>query len=188
MGLVGDPCCGRRPVPGQAAGTSAHAVCFGAGDTRGFSCRQVIPAMANGLSGSDPRAAVIALRYAIFAVIATAANIGAQHLCLLAYAGAYSFPLSLAFGTGVGLVTKYLLDKRWIFGFRARDARHDAGTFVLYTGTGVVTTCIFWGSEYLFDLLSGTLAGRYAGGVIGLGIGYVIKYRLDRRYVFGSAG
>lgn len=128
----------------------------------------------------------IALRYGIFAVIATAANIGAQHLCLLIWSGAWSFPLSLAFGTGVGLVAKYLLDKRWIFGFRARDVRHDAGTFVLYTGTGVFTTVIFWGSEYLFDAVSGTLAGRYAGGVLGLAIGYVVKYRLDRRYVFAG--
>lgn len=133
-------------------------------------------------------ASTIALRYGIFAVIATVANIGAQHLCLLVYAGPWSFPLSLAFGTGVGLVAKYLLDKRWIFGFRTRDTRHDAGTFLLYAGTGVFTTGIFWGAEWLFDALSGTLAGRYAGGVLGLAIGYVVKYRLDRRYVFvGSA-
>jgi putative flippase GtrA len=49
---------------------------------------------------------------------------------------------------------------------------------------GVVTTAIFWVAETAFWLTWGTDLAREAGAVIGLSIGYVTKYLLDRRYVF----
>lgn len=57
-----------------------------------------------------------------YALIATVANIGAQDLAICAYTGAFAVLLSVAIGTGVGLVVKYMLDKRYIFRFRARNA------------------------------------------------------------------
>lgn len=126
----------------------------------------------------------LALTYAIFALIATAANIGAQDLVTRGYNGAFDVLLSVVIGTGVGLVVKYMLDKRYIFRFRARDAVHDGQTFVLYTLMGLATTVIFWGFEFGFHHLFETKEMRYLGGVVGLAIGYVAKYRLDKRYVF----
>lgn len=58
--------------------------------------------------------------------------------------------------------------------------------FMLYTVMGVATTALFWGIEYGFHLAFGTDAMRYLGGVIGLTLGYIIKYQLDKRYVFVS--
>jgi putative flippase GtrA len=87
-------------------------------------------------------------------------------------------------GTGVGLVVKYVLDKRYIFRFRARDAAHDGKTFFLYTVMGLATTAIFWGFELGFDYLFATKQMRYMGGVLGLAIGYLVKYNLDKHYVF----
>ena len=55
------------------------------------------------------------------------------------------------------------------------------------TLTSVFTTFIFWGFEYLFDALGGGGDWRYVGAVIGLAIGYRVKYTLDRDFVFGSA-
>jgi putative flippase GtrA len=124
------------------------------------------------------------LTYAILAFIATCANIAAQDVAVRMYAGPWSVPLSVAVGTGVGLVTKYILDKKYIFGFRARDVAHDTRTFALYTLTGVATTLVFWGFEFGFDHAFASKAMRYTGGVIGLAIGYFLKYRLDRRFVF----
>ena len=49
---------------------------------------------------------------------------------------------------------------------------------------GLITTVIFWGAETAFWLIWRTDAMRELGAVIGLGIGYVVKYHLDRRYVF----
>lgn len=124
------------------------------------------------------------LTYAILAFIATCANIAAQDVAVRTYGGPWSVPLSVAIGTGVGLVTKYILDKKYIFGFRARDVAHDTRTFAFYTLTGVATTLVFWGFEFGFDQAFASKALRYTGGVIGLAIGYFLKYRLDRRFVF----
>ena len=49
---------------------------------------------------------------------------------------------------------------------------------------GVVTTVIFWGFEFAFDAIWNSMEMRYTGGVIGLAIGYYVKYQLDKRYVF----
>ncbi|SAI67115.1 GtrA-like protein [Bordetella ansorpii] len=126
----------------------------------------------------------LALTYALLAAIATAANIGAQELVVRGYSGPFAILASIVIGTGVGLVVKYVLDKRYIFRFQARDVAHDTRTFVLYCVMGLATTAIFWGVEFGFHHLFETKTMRYIGGVIGLAIGYVVKYRLDKQYVF----
>lgn len=125
--------------------------------------------------------------YAIFALIATAANIGSQDLTIRLYRGHYDILLSMVVGTGIGLVIKYLLDKRYIFRFRTRDVAHDGRTFALYTAMGLATTLVFWGLEFLFHFLFHSKEMRYLGGIIGLAIGYYLKYRLDKRFVFRTA-
>lgn len=126
----------------------------------------------------------LAITYAILALIATAANIGTQDLATRIYTGAFSVFLSVLAGTGIGLVVKYVLDKRYIFKFRARDAAHDGKIFFLYTLMGLGTTAIFWALEFGFDHLFQTREMRYLGGAIGLAIGYLAKYKLDKRFVF----
>jgi len=126
----------------------------------------------------------LALTYALLALIATAVNIGAQDAAIRIYNGTFGVTLSILIGTAVGLAVKYVLDKRYIFRFRARDAAHDGKTFLLYSIMGLVTTVIFWGFEFGFDSVFQTKDMRYAGGIVGLAIGYLIKYRLDKRFVF----
>jgi putative flippase GtrA len=126
----------------------------------------------------------LALLYTAFAAIASLANIGAQDLTRRIYGGPWEILLSVFIGTGVGLVLKYVLDKKWIFRFKAESAAHDATMFTLYVTMGLVTTAIFWGMEFGFDYIFRTTAARYVGACIGLAIGYVVKYRLDKRYVF----
>jgi len=87
-------------------------------------------------------------------------------------------------GTGVGLVTKYILDKRYIFIFKAENLAHDGGLFLLYSVMGIVTTALFWIIEYGFHWIFATDLMRYIGGAIGLIMGYLIKYRLDEQFVF----
>ena len=128
--------------------------------------------------------AKFAINYGIFALIATTANIGAQELVIRNYSGAFAILVSVIVGTGFGLVVKYILDKRYIFRFRARSVAHDTQTFALYTIMGLATTVIFWGFEFGFDHIFETKEMRYLGGIIGLAIGYLTKYHLDKRYVF----
>lgn len=124
------------------------------------------------------------ITYAIFALIATVANIASQDLTIRIYTGPYDVLLSVIVGTGVGLIVKYALDKRYIFRFRPRSAIHDGQIFVLYTLMGLATTVIFWGSEFGFDYMFQSRELRYVGGAIGLAIGYITKYQLDKRFVF----
>jgi len=52
---------------------------------------------------------------------------------------------------------------------------------LLYTIFAVFTTLIFWTTQLLFRLYIGF---EYIGMIIGLTIGYTIKFLLDRKYVF----
>jgi len=126
----------------------------------------------------------LALLYTLLALIAALANIGVQDLVTAIYQGPYFVPVAMVAGNGVGLLAKYALDKRYIFGFHARDARHDGQTFALYTLMGLATTAVFWGFELGFHHVFGNKEMRYLGASIGLGVGYLIKYHLDRRFVF----
>ena len=130
---------------------------------------------------------VLVLRYALFAVIATAANLGMQRLVFLAGETGVHFVLAVVAGTGVGLAIKYLLDKRWIFYDQTTGLAAQRDQFVLYTVMGLATTAIFWGTETAFWLIWQTAAMRETGALIGLTIGYVVKYNLDRRFVFTDA-
>jgi flagellar biosynthesis protein FliR len=83
---------------------------------------------------------------------------------------------------------RYLLEKRYIFAFKSNNIKHDGQIFLLYSFMGVFTTAIFWGVEYAFHLFFVTDAMRYVGGVIGLSIGFYVKYQLDKKFVFISGG
>ena len=122
--------------------------------------------------------------YTLFAVVATLANIGSQDITVRLYQGRFAITLSILVGTAVGLLVKYILDKKYIFKYRVVNLAHDTRTFLLYTAMGIVTTLIFWGFEFTFEYLFETKTMRYLGGVIGLSIGYLVKYQLDKRYVF----
>ncbi len=95
--------------------------------------------------------------------------------------------LAIGVGTAVGLVVKYLLDKRWIFYDATTGARAQGAQFALYSAMGLFTTAIFWATETAFWLVWGTDVARETGAVLGLSVGYVTKYLLDRRYVFRQA-
>jgi putative flippase GtrA len=126
----------------------------------------------------------IALKYAIFAVLATVVNIGSQDISLRVYAGDGTVLLSVLVGTAVGLVVKYQLDKKYIFNYIPQSIGHDSRTFALYTAMGLFTTALFWGVEFGFDWIFNSREMRYLGGVIGLAVGYWMKYQLDKRFVF----
>ena len=126
----------------------------------------------------------LAMLYAAFAITATFCNILAQDICSYIYSGPFYILISIIFGTGVGLVIKYILDKKYIFKYKTQNAQHDGKIFMLYTLMGIFTTIIFWGFEFGFHAIYATKEMRYVGGVIGLMIGYICKYYLDKRFVF----
>ena len=133
----------------------------------------------------------IALLYTLFAAVATLVNIGSQALVWRLMLGALddlpALVLSVIVGTGTGLIVKYVLDKRWIFAFQAKNARSGLRAFMFYTMFSVVTTVIFWVFEFGAEWLFGGEVARYTGAVIGLALGYTAKYRLDKHVTFSRS-
>ena len=127
---------------------------------------------------------MIAIKYIIFAVIATLLNLLFQYLSFKVYDGFGSLYVAMFLGTLAGLIAKYILDKRWIFYHISKNKKDDAKKFILYSIMGIFTTIIFWGTEIAFDMLLQNSNAKYIGAVIGLGIGYITKYYLDKRFVF----
>lgn len=123
-------------------------------------------------------------RYAVFAVIATIVNLAVQRLVLSQGTTMIWFLAAMGLGTIAGLVVKYILDKRWIFADTSTGVKAHSKKFGLYTAMGVFTTVIFWGTETAFWMIWQTDAMRELGAVLGLAVGYVVKYLLDRRFVF----
>lgn len=126
----------------------------------------------------------IVLRYAFFGLLATLANLSTQRVVLWIGYSETVFAVAMATGTIVGLVLKYILDKRWIFGDMSVGVKAHSKKFSLYAAIGFITTAIFWSMETAFWLVWQTDAMRELGAVLGLSIGYVLKYNLDRRFVF----
>ena len=126
----------------------------------------------------------IPARYVLFAVAAAIVNLVAQFLTGLIYHGHMALAIAMIAGTGCGLIAKYALDKHWIFYGTASRAADHASQFSMYSATGIVTTGIFWVTEYTFDAIRPDGVFRYLGAILGLSAGYVIKYQLDRRFTF----
>ena len=122
--------------------------------------------------------------YVAFAFAATIVNLFTQEITSTLFQYEYEIIVSMFTGTLAGLIVKYLLDKKFIFKFETKDQKQDVTTFFFYSLMGVLTTFLFWVTEYTFDLWFETKTMRYVGAVIGLSIGYVTKYYLDKKYVF----
>ena len=127
---------------------------------------------------------MLALKYTLFAVLSTLVNLLFQWLSFTVYSGLGSLYVAMFAGTLAGLVAKYILDKKWIFYHTPKDKKDDAKKFILYSFMGVFTTIIFWGTEMAFYYFVPNPNAKYVGAVLGLSIGYVIKYFLDKKYVF----
>jgi putative flippase GtrA len=144
----------------------------------------------------------LTIKYALFAGISTLGNLSTQQLLLMFLSslgflksfetfnilGIVSVDLILMtaifFGTLVGLIIKYVLDKKYIFNFETKSKSENTGKFMLYSFMGVFTTLIYWAFEISFDAIFASESAKFIGALIGLTIGYVIKYNLDKRFVF----
>ena len=122
--------------------------------------------------------------YVAFAAIATLVNLFSQEIVSRLISHQYEILFSMFVGTLAGLVVKYLLDKKYIFQYNTSSQKQDLTTFFFYSLMGIVTTCLFWVTEYAFHLMFEQKMMRYVGAVIGLSIGYITKYQLDKKYVF----
>ena len=129
---------------------------------------------------------MIVIKYSLFAAFSMLLNLLFQYLSLLVYDGFANLYLAMFMGTLAGLVAKYILDKKYIFYHKPENKTQDAKKFVSYALTGVATTLLFWGTEISFDALFANDFAKYVGAIVGLSLGYVSKYFLDKKYVFNE--
>ena len=127
---------------------------------------------------------LLVLKYSLFALIATIINLFTQFISLAIYSQDFSLYIAMFFGTITGLIAKYILDKKYIFYYVVKDKKEDSQKFILYSIMGVFTTLIFWGFEIGFDYIFDSEIAKYIGAIIGLSIGYITKYFLDKKFVF----
>ena len=128
---------------------------------------------------------MLATRYILFAILSTLVNLFSQFLTFLILDYEYEIYIAIASGTITGLLVKYLLDKYYIFNLNVREYR-SKNTFVPYILTSVLTTIIFWFTELWFINNIQISYTEYIGAMVGLSIGYTLKYFLDRSFVFNE--
>jgi putative flippase GtrA len=132
----------------------------------------------------------LVVRYGTFALLSIVVNLMVQFVtaCLMDtwmnISGTINLYGSMLAGTLAGLLLKYFLDSRYIFFCISDSLNCEVSRFTLYSLMGVLTTLIFWGTESVFAFFWTVSWSRYVGGFIGLTAGYIIKYHLDKRWVF----
>jgi putative flippase GtrA len=126
----------------------------------------------------------LVLKYVLFCIFATFVNLLTQRFFLNSVLTENNYFIALSLGTITGLVTKYFLDKKYIFSDYDNSLKNSYKKFSLYSLNGILTTTIFWASETLFFFGYKTDFARELGAIIGLSIGYFLKYKLDKKYVF----
>jgi putative flippase GtrA len=124
------------------------------------------------------------VRYISFAIVSTLVNLLFQYISFYLYNGFLSLYVAMFLGTLSGLILKYILDKKYIFYHKPKNKKDDGKKFLLYSLMGLFTTFIFWGFEIGFDFIFEDEKAKYIGAILGLSIGYVVKYFLDKKFVF----
>lgn len=125
-----------------------------------------------------------AVKYLIFASMASVVNLFMQFVSFKFYDGPFSLYVAILCGTFWGLVTKFILDKKFIFYYETNTKKETSKKFLLYSFTGIFTTLIFWSIEIVFDYVFKGDSSKYVGAIIGLSTGYTVKYQLDKAFVF----
>jgi putative flippase GtrA len=138
----------------------------------------------NSTSNISQSKTCITLKYTLFVLVSIIVNLFSQLVMLAIYSGPLSLFLAMCVGAGTGLIIKYNLDKRWVFYHQTNNKNHNAQAFILYVLFGGLITSLFFISEIALDLIVNNPYAKFLGALIGLVIGYIAKYQLDKRYIF----
>lgn len=93
------------------------------------------------------------------------------------------FFMCLGLGTFIGFIFKFIVDKFIVFEEKELILEQTTRQATKYLFFAIFTTIIFWGTETLFQILWDAYV---LGAIIGLTIGYTIKFVLDSKFVFGQ--
>lgn len=127
----------------------------------------------------------IGFKYILFAILATTVNIFFQYLSFLLIDHKYELYIAILNGTILGMTLKYYLDKNFIF-YYVKKEFNNKNIFFLYIFTSIFTTIIFWAIELWFSYYVNITYSEYLGALVGLTLGYSLKYLLDKQLVFNN--
>lgn len=137
--------------------------------------------------------------YMLFAVICTGINLGSQSvlnyllspievlnqgLTIFGKTFEYYYIIHLLAGTALGFMAKFLLDKFLVFKNEHQNMGATFKQMIIYGLFAVITTLIFWGFQISFKFIFNSDQISLIGGLLGLTIGYSVKYILDKTWVF----
>jgi putative flippase GtrA len=128
----------------------------------------------------------VIFKYLLFSIIAIFINICSQRLIFDVSESDHVFIFAISTGTLAGFVSKYIFDKYLIFNDQSSVITEETKKLFKYSFFAVFTTAIFWFTEYIFWAVYQTHNAREIGAIIGLSIGYYLKYNLDKKYVFNK--
>lgn len=121
----------------------------------------------------------IFLKYFLFSFFSILINITSQEITLIFYS---NIIFSILNGTITGFLFKFYVDRKYIF--TREDTIFSLKELMLYSSTAILTTTIFWSFELIFLYLFESKAFKISGAVIGLSIGFFMKYQLDKKITF----
>lgn len=127
----------------------------------------------------------IGFKYILFAILATTVNIFFQYLSFLLIEHKYELYIAMLNGTILGMILKYYLDKNFIF-YYVKKEFNNKNIFLLYIFTSIFTTIVFWAIELWFSYYVNINYSEYLGALVGLTLGYSLKYLLDKQLVFNN--
>ena len=101
----------------------------------------------------------------------------------------YGFMFKILIATGVAFIFKYIIDKAIVFEVNGvlDSKRMKLRQFGFYLLFSFVTTIIFWGIVLVFKMIFADQWAELVGTVVGLSIGYTIKFFLDCKIAFKPA-
>ncbi len=85
-------------------------------------------------------------------------------------------------GVGVSYIVKFFLDKFIVFKKKDTQFKQTSKEFIKYFLFAIFTTVINVGGQYL--LMNLFLIDYVIAAIVPLAIGYIVKFLLDRKYVF----
>lgn len=119
--------------------------------------------------------------YVLFAGAAVGLNVLVQRLVFAVYHGPQTIVVAMVVGAGVALTAKYFLDRKWVLGVRHAA---DEEEIIKYAMAGATITLVFFAFQYTIWIFYQTDLARDIGIVLGMAVGYLIKFLIDRKFVF----
>lgn len=132
------------------------------------------------------------IRYLTFAAIAIALNMLVfsaskwvlEHIFTDETFFVYIKYFSKLVGIASGFVLKYVLDKKYVFDDSSENIKEEAKKIGIYGLFSVFTTLWLFVISESFERLVEMQYEVHIGWLLGLVTGYLIKYYLDKKFVF----